>query len=268
MKKVLLLVLTLSLAFGIATLLNASQNEPGVENTPHDVRVFTGENNLEPCAMCHTPHSGTGDYPIWNRDQAAQTYVMYASPTFDMKITQASQPQAPSSLCLVCHNGVFSELVNYPGPGSHVNEDYDYQMNAFFWAMLDTDLHDDHPISFTYYPESTGLDADHNNLPDPVRCGTSLAPRRCIPSFDKAFGGLTGFIGYPLYGSQWDQFECATCHSVHDTVQYETGVKTLVGGKSVGTQVFFLRRDNTQSNMCGDCHKNRYGATKGSTWLP
>ncbi len=266
MKKVLLFALALSLVLFTGSIVKASQFEPGVEDTPHDVRVFTGENDLEPCAMCHTPHSGTGQYPIWNRDQAEQTYVMYASPTFDMRVAQAAQPQAPSSLCLVCHNGVFSELVNYPGPGSPVNEDYDYQMNAFFWAMLDTALHDDHPISFTYIPS---LDADYNNFPIATSCGFSTAPRKCIPSFDLPVGGGTGFIGYPLYGSQMDQFECATCHSVHDTVEYtDGGVKTLVGGKSVGTQVFFLRRDNTKSMLCGDCHKNRYGATKGATWMP
>ena len=266
MKKVLVLALALSLALGIATVLMASQNEPGVENTPHDVRVFTGNNDLEPCAMCHTPHSGTGDYPIWNRDQGAQTYIMYASPTFDMRMGAAAQPQAPSSLCLVCHNGVYSQLVNYPGPGSHVNEDYDYQMNAYFWAMLDVDLHNDHPISFTYNP---ALDADYDGFPNWGPCGLSIAPRNCIPGYGITVGNSTGFIGYPLYGTQMDQFECATCHSVHDTVNYtDGGVKQLAGGKSVGTQVFFLRRDNSQSMLCGDCHRNRYGISKGSSWAP
>ena len=112
---------------------------------------MTGESGLEPCAMCHTPHSGTGQYPLWNRDQGPQTYTMYNSPSFDMNDFNTG-PQDPSSLCLVCHNGVFSSLVNYPGPGSHTNENYDYQMNPTFWAMLDTDLTNEHPISFTYDP--------------------------------------------------------------------------------------------------------------------
>lgn len=264
MKKVLVLALALSLVLGVATVLMASMTGPGIEDTPHDVRVITGDNNLEICAMCHTPHSGTGDYPLWNRDQAPQTYIMYASPTFDMAAVGSAQPQSPSSLCLVCHNGVFSELVNYPGPHSHVNEDYDFEMNAYFWAMLDTDLHNDHPISFTY---DEVLDVDRNGVggfPRKQPCPTSpLGNRMCIPAADAGPGGGTGFIGYPLYGTQHDQFECATCHSVHDTVKYSS--KSLVGGKSVGTQVFFLRRDNSQSLMCGDCHVNRYGPTKGSS---
>ena len=48
---------------------------------------------------------------------------------------------------------------------------------------------------------------------------------------------------------------CATCHAVHDTVAYPG--KQMVGGKSVGTQVLFLRRDNAESAMCADCHVNR-----------
>ena len=125
--------------------------------------VMTGETGLEPCAMCHSPHSGTGDYPLWNRDQGPQTYTMYNSPSYDMN-DFTTGPQAPSSLCLVCHNGVFSSLVNYPGPGSHTNENYDYQMNPTFWAMLDLDLSNEHPISFTYDPAADNSQ-DNNGFP-------------------------------------------------------------------------------------------------------
>jgi hypothetical protein len=249
MKKILLAVITITLVFGLATVLMARESgQPGVLGTPHDVQVITGEAGLEPCAMCHSPHSGSGDYPAWNRDQAAQTYTMYASPTFDMASVQSAQPNSPSSLCLVCHNGVFSSLVNYPGPGSHQNENYDYEMNPTFWAMLGTNLTDDHPISFEYDP-ALDNDQDDNGFPNEVPCPT--APWRLwIP-------GGEGALTYPLYGTgaQANMFECATCHSVHDTVNYPG--KTMVGGKSVGTQVFFLRTDNTSSALCADCHVNR-----------
>jgi hypothetical protein len=185
--------------------------------------------------------------------------------SFDM--TQAGQPQQPSAQCLVCHNGIFSSLVNYPGPGSRQEPGYDFIMNATFWAMLDIDLRDDHPISFTYAP---GLDADYDFFPTSQACQTPLGPsatRRCLPSSGGAgVGAGTGFIGYPLYGAAWDQFECATCHSVHDTVSYAT--KQFVNGLSFGTQVFFLRRDNSNSDMCGDCHRNRWGAGHGAAFQP
>lgn len=248
MKKALLLLVALTLVLGVATL-GARETGPGIMGTPHDVQVMTGEAGLEPCAMCHSPHSGTGDYPLWNRDQGPQTYTMYNSPSYDMNDMNTG-PQAPSSLCLVCHNGVFSSLVNYPGPGSHSNENYDYEMNPMFWAMLDTDLSNEHPISFTYDP-SDDNSQDNNGFPAAVPCGD--APWR------QWINAATA--NYPLYGpgttlSPTTQFECATCHAVHDTVAY-TG-KQMVGGKSVGSQVFFLRADNTASAMCADCHVNRY----------
>jgi hypothetical protein len=249
MKKTFLLLVALALILGVATFLWARENGmPGISGTPHDVRVITGEEGLEPCVMCHTPHSGTGQYPLWNRDQGPQTYQMYGSASFDMNDFNAG-PQEPSSLCLVCHNGVFSSLVNYPGPGSHQNENYDYQMNPTFWAMLDTDLTNDHPLSFTYNPAKDS-NQDNNGFPAQQPCPT--APWR---------NWIYGTAGnYPLYGTgttaaPTTQFECATCHSVHDTISYPG--KQMVGGKSVGTQVFFLRASNYNSGMCADCHRNR-----------
>jgi hypothetical protein len=248
MKKALLLIVVLTLVLGVATLWAREGGAPGIQGTPHDVQIITGEAGLEPCAMCHSPHSGTGDYPLWNRDQGPQTYTMYNSPSFDMNDFNTG-PQTPSSLCLVCHNGVFSSLVNYPGPGSHSNENYDYQMNPTFWAMLDTDLSNDHPISFTYAP-SKDSSQDNNGFPAATPC--TDAPWR---------NWIVGSVGtYPLYGSgttaaPTTQFECATCHAVHDTVAYPG--KQMVGGKSVGSQVFFLRADNSGSAMCADCHRNR-----------
>ena len=247
MKKALLLIVALTLVLGVATLWARENGAPGLQDTPHDVQVITGEAGLEPCAMCHTPHSGTGQFPLWNRDQAATTYTMYqASRSFDMVASLATTPGEPSSLCLVCHNGVFSTLVNYPGPGSHGNENYDYQMNPTFWAMLDTDLSNEHPISFAYNP-SLDTNQDNNGFPAATTCSTNQN-RMWIQT-----GGMT----FPLYGTGGnnDRFECATCHSVHDTVAYPG--KQMVGGKSVGTQVFFLRADNSGSKMCAACHVNR-----------
>jgi hypothetical protein len=253
MKKSLLLLLSLALILGVGTVVMAGVDHPGVANTPHDVRIITGQDGLEPCAMCHTPHSGTGDYPLWNRDQGPQTYQMYSSSSFDMGPTQTG-PEAPSSLCLVCHNGVFSSLVNYPGPGSPANEAYDYEMNPTFWAMLGTDLTNDHPISFTYNPSADSTQ-DGNGFPDVNTCTTGINNRLWIGSISQ---GEPDGNWYPLYtNSNGDttQMECATCHAVHDTVQYNG--KQLVGGKSVGTQVFFLRNSNAGSQLCGDCHVNR-----------
>jgi len=240
MKKVLIVACVFALVLGITGLVFGAEVHPGIKDTPHDVYNMTGDSTLEPCAMCHTPHSGSGDYPLWNRAVPGVVYDMYSSPSYDMN--EGKQPGSPSSLCLACHNGVYSSLVNYPGPGSIDNANYDYEMNPGLWAMLGTDLTNDHPVSFSYMPS---MDQDVNNFPAAVTDDTG---RQWIP--DVVAGNR-----YPLYGDG-KQFECATCHAVHDTVQYNG--KRFTGGKSVGTQVFFLRQDNSGSKMCADCHLGKY----------
>ncbi|MEW6003410.1 MAG: hypothetical protein AB1638_12305 [Nitrospirota bacterium] len=226
MKKVVLLILALSLAAGVATV------GATVIGSPHDLAP-------EPCAMCHTPHSGTGDYPLWNRVQPPQTYILYNSVSFDMSPT--TQPRSPSSLCLVCHNGIASELVNYPGPCSNPDPAYDIEVAGC--ADLGTDLTNEHPISFNF---NAGYDVDLNNFPAAVDAALNPSKTRyAIP------GSISG-TNYWLYGGNattgdyW--FECATCHSVHDLAVYP--------GKGE-YQVYFLRSDNTGSQMCLDCHTAR-----------
>jgi hypothetical protein len=235
MKKISIIAIALMLTMGFTV-----YGWAAIEGTPHDVNVMVsgGGSDLERCAMCHTPHSGTGDYPLWNREQATQVYTMYESPTYDMGTGALN---GPSTLCMVCHNGVASQLVNYPGPGSAVNTDYDFDdtyLNAP-WSNLGTGMKDDHPISFTYNP--TG-DYDDNGFPI-VATGTS--GRKFVD------GSLAN---YPLYGgtaaTPGSEFECSSCHAVHHTPQ-DSYDPALTG------EVFFLRISNVGSQMCTDCHTNR-----------
>ncbi|NWF75148.1 MAG: hypothetical protein HXY53_01005 [Nitrospirae bacterium] len=230
MKKYLLLILIVVFAIGMSTFVSAT-----VFNTPHELAP-------EPCAMCHTPHSGTGQYPLWNRLQVAPTYETYDSVSFDMGPT--FQPRPPSSLCLVCHNGLASSLVNYPGPCSVTDGAYDLQISGC--ADLDTWLMDDHPISFNY-DDTLDTATDGNGFPPATDVSVGTRVRYAI------VGGLSG-TNYFLYAAsgasaptdRW--FECATCHSVHDLATYD--------GKG-DYQVYFLRNDNTRSTMCKDCHTLR-----------
>jgi len=218
----------------LGLLVSGSYVFASVIGTPHDLAP-------EPCAMCHTPHNASGQYPLWNREQATSgSYTMYGSinsPSFDMGVGAASTPGNPSNLCLVCHNGQFSSLVNYPGP-CNVNPDPAYDLEVAGCANLELDLTNDHPISFTYNP---ALDAssDNNGFPNITNV---TATRNAI------VGAISGTYYY-LYGSSPNnQFECATCHSVHDVATYD--------GKG-STTVYFLRHDNAGSTLCRDCHFNR-----------
>jgi len=232
MKKFLLPILSVVLVIGMASIVWAT-----VIGTPHDIAP-------EPCAMCHTPHHSTGDYPLWNRYQEdVAAYTPYDSISFDMGGSINNPPRSPSNLCLTCHNGLFSELVNYPGPCSVSDPAYDLQVLGC--AEIGEDLMNDHPVSFDYDP-SLDTATDNNGFPDVVTVNLGTRVRYAIP-------GLGG-TNYFLYAEsaatagidRW--FECATCHSVHDLATYP--------GKG-DTQVYFLRADNTDSQMCRDCHVNR-----------
>lgn len=159
---------------------------------------------------------------------------MYTSISFDMG--NASQPEAPSALCLVCHNGIASELVNYPGPCSNPDSAYDFQIAGC--ADLGKDLSDDHPLSFKYNKES---DQDNNEFPVINTVNGRI-------HLDSAQDSTVRYFLYKHADGFNNYFECATCHSVHDLADYP--------GKGE-YQVYFLRADNTGSAMCLDCHTKR-----------
>ena len=228
MKKYLFPILSVILVVGMATIVWAT-----VMGTYHEIAS-------EPCAVCHTPHSGSGDYPLWNRTQAPQTWTVYDSISFDMGPAN-NPPRSPSSLCLVCHNGVFSSLVNYPGPCSVTDAQYDVEIAGC--TDLGTDLMDDHPVSFDYYPN---YDVDGNNFPPAINISLSPTRTRYVIPGTTADYFLYAESAATASANGW--FECATCHSVHDLATYP--------GKG-DYQVYFLRADNTSSQMCRDCHTLR-----------
>jgi len=253
MKKLSLIIVVSLVAIGVATAVWAV-----IEGTPHDVAVMRNlgaGSELERCAMCHTPHqstAATGRVPLWNRSQdSPTTYAMYNLPPFDMGKAEG-YPDINSNNyatfnCLVCHNGVASQLVNYPGPASVTNAYYNFDNSLLdTWSNLGDVMKNDHPVGFTYDPSK---DTEDNGFKPATDWGTQGK---------KAIQGSRGT--YPLYtkvGSStvYDRFECATCHSVHDTIAYDG--KLMVGGQSKGTQVYFLRADNSGSGMCNDCHIRR-----------
>jgi hypothetical protein len=229
LKQPFLSLLALVLLVGVATVVHAT-----VTGTPQDLAP-------DPCAMCHTPHSGTGDYPLWNRTQDPQTYTPYQSWSFDMGPVDTSNNlkwhlRTPSALCLVCHNGIASELVNFPGPCSISDTAYDIEVAGV--ADLGTDLRNDHPISFNY---NAAADLDNNNFPFP-----SAHTRPAGTTRYSIVGAISG-TDYWLYNGDGvgKSFECSTCHSVHNLANYP-------GQGSY--QVYFLRSDNTGAQMCLDCH--------------
>lgn len=259
MKKSFLLILLIFAVFTLS-LTNKSfsgTEDPGVSQTRHDLSMAGGGmwtyDTTEVCVFCHTPHVGQGTvYPLWNRDLSPATFSMYTSPTFNMTPNAIG---SPSTLCMSCHDGnmAMNVVVNSPGrgtTGSIPDGGVDTELSDIYYpgspfGILPNisgnyplgnpnNLADDHPISFTYNPND---DQQGNNFPD-------------IGGDGKITGAATT-TKYPLYSNSngSNQFECSTCHDVHDTAIYVT--------KDV-SEVFFLRTSNAESRMCRDCHVAKY----------
>ncbi|NOY78759.1 MAG: cytochrome c3 family protein [Calditrichaeota bacterium] len=232
MKKFFVLFGALILAFAF-TWQGTSYAQFGnkVADTPHNLRKAT-KNGMGLtdwggiCVYCHTPHNNNTaiEAPLWNRSAPAGPYTMYSSPSIDMTI--ASSPQGVSLACLSCHDNTIGldQVINVPvasndspsgttinscSQNCHTRSNHVAGLN-FEGTNIGTDLRNDHPISITYDPSVD-------------------------PKFNPASNGKVGNL--PLYGSNHDQVECATCHNPHDE-----------------TNRPFLRVSNSNSALCLTCH--------------
>lgn len=246
MKKLTLILLGLILTGTSALALT------GIANTPHNFTdtqedftlwsVYSATNEDELCVFCHTPHGGSLDGPLWNRDvsaiDGAGYYTHYSSETLSTSLSgQAGRAvNGPSLTCLSCHDGsigVGDNLLNNGGvipdnDGATIGNLYNADLNldipgpkigtsiaALQGADSTTDLSDDHPISFSY----NGVQAEKSS-------GFQIDTY------------VTG-QGLTLYGGN---VECSTCHDPH--VDYITDT----------TLDPFLRISNAGSAMCLACH--------------
>ena len=182
-----------SLIFGIALILvaPAAWAAQDVVNTRHNLstlppvgvtRTFASSTIDQVCVFCHTPHNALPAAQLWNHlPTAAASYTPYSSSTL---AASPGQPTGESRLCLACHDGTVAL-------GALQNPPAGNDLAATFLAsgdrgFLDTDLSDDHPISFPYDAALLGLNPE---LADPAG------------------------IGLPLEG---DQLQCTTCHDPHE----------------------------------------------------
>ncbi len=233
--RYLIILIALTLVFSAALV------DAAVVNSPHDIAYAVSGRYI--CVNCHTPHqSGQGSTSdlLWNRNRTAPSVsAYYNSATFDMGPANSGNLGPQTTLCLYCHDGAASTLVNYPGPGSTQNTDYDLAVNDISgWANIGTDLSDDHPVAFVY---NASADLDDNGFPAAV---------------NNAIPGDGTSTQYRLYAN--DTFQCATCHSVHDTATYtKAGWNGLGNARTSSGEVYFLRTSNASSQMCNDCHVNR-----------
>lgn len=183
-----------------------------ITGSAHDFSTAGWNTTNEICAPCHTPHNANttlADAPLWNHDVTTQTFVLYASPTFEGSST-IGQPSGPSKLCLSCHDGTIA-LDNFGGFSGG---------NTFIASPFNvgTDLSNDHPVSFTY---DTSLATNDGGLFDPATHSS----------------GLGGTIANDLLYQ--GKMECSSCHDVHD----EAGVTSLLVKSNAGSALCLTCHD-------------------------
>ena len=153
--------------FTLAVILFAAQTGDimgeGIFDTVHNLSVSGAGDNYKAseetrvCIFCHTPHHASTVTPLWSHELGGNIYDLYQSTT--MK-AQPGQPTGASRLCLSCHDGTVAlgKLHGAPEPIAGL------ETTLLGSPNLQTDLSDDHPISFSY---TASLAIENGELHDP-----------------------------------------------------------------------------------------------------
>ena len=170
----------------------------------------------EVCVYCHTPHSGSASIPLWNRANTGATYTMYTSTnSATMDMTVGSAPGPVSLACASCHDGTVGLDVITNKPNASSATPVSPA------ALMGT------VFTSTQAVLGTELRDDHPIAVtyDPLKDAAFVAKATVVTN------GLT------FYGSAKDQVECGSCHNPHSN-----------------SNAPFLRKANTNSNLCLTCH--------------
>ncbi len=178
--------------------------------------------------MCHAPHGGNTQGPLWNRAANNTTYTLYASSTMN---AAPDQPGPISKLCLSCHDGTVGVL-NYGGAtgGMTLAEAYSCTNPLGCSSVLGTNLSNDHPIGITY---NAALVTADGGLADPatksVTIGSTVSKTGTIASMMLVGGKV----------------ECNSCHDVHNRYTVANGGATAKG---------LVKVSMAGSSLCLQCH--------------
>lgn len=192
-----------------------------ITGSVHDLNVYApiALPDARICVACHTPHNAnTAVAPLWNHEASGGGHSPYDSGTIDA--LDLGIPTGISLMCLSCHDG--SAALDSFGGGTRTDTTPG-TTTLTGTALLDIDLSNDHPISFTYNTALSGVDVE---LHDPSATLSGVG---------------VGFIDADmLFGLGNDQMECSSCHDVHD-------------GPSVVDDPLLIK-SNIGSGLCFTCH--------------
>jgi len=221
----------------------------GIENTLHDLtaRGRGREHRIsDACAFCHIPHNANPTRALWNRDLSAISYELYQSPTLEATVLQ---PTGASRMCLSCHDGTIAlEDIRVNRRGMQVTLGRLKGKNS-----LETDLSDDHPISFTYdttLANRQGELADPKMLPPWIKLefGTEL---QCTSCHDPHEDRNAKFL---VRGNRFSEL-CVSCHQIRgwpSSIHARSLEATAANGQSSAAD---SKSRTIAENGCANCHR-------------
>lgn len=253
----------------------------GLTNSQRPTWRAFGSGNNQVCIFCHTPHSATKNYPLWNRVQnTGITYNLYTSSS---KLSSAAKtatltPNNESVLCLSCHDGktamnvlhTANRDINQVGsttvPGSVV-------IQLLGYAETDTAMGDLPSFPGSTYGANLGATRDSTGAIVNAKAGSNLSDDHPIGfSYAAAQGARSGLVplasvpsSIRFFGPNKDRIECSSCHDPHvyyGSIRNGSGrqlLSTLTGGAVTASpaqiaRTPFLVMDNSGSALCLSCH--------------
>jgi len=207
----------LGLLLLVVVLFSSSVSAQVIANTKHGFQNASWNAGGQICQPCHTPHAAKlSSNALWNHQASPNNYSTWES----------EEVGEVSKNCLDCHDGQIA-LAAFGGTtdasipnGSHMNG------GTVGLSNLGVDLTNDHPINFAWNTTTT------------VSGQTVNKPNVFEKNGTKYVGGTSGDLRLTKHADNDYRVDCTTCHTPH-------------GKAGVG---FLLRKANTASVLCQDCH--------------
>jgi hypothetical protein len=223
MKKLHLLLIGVALA--LPTVAQAT-----IIGSPHDFSTNSWNTRRGVCSPCHTAHHTDPAQliPLWAHKTTEATFVPYNSPTMQAS-DRGSQPSGASKACLSCHDGTVA--INQSFSGAFIGGASAGMVHEA--ALIGTDLHTTHPISFTYNDALAAAD------------GFLYPPTSTLLQWTPGTGLAGKTIDQALLTN--GKMECSSCHDVHKQIGSSATSRIMV--KISGNDA-----NGRGSLICRTCH--------------
>ncbi len=208
------------------------------------------------CIFCHSPHSKTGESPLWNHQMSTASYTPYNSSTLKATV---GQPTGASKLCLSCHDGTVAlgMVANRSTPIPMLSGASTIPTGR---TRIGTDLSAHHPVSFTYdvaLATAQGELRDPTTLNQEVRLDRSgqLQCTACHDPHNNQFGSF-------LVKDNTASALCLDCHTPNLWSASAHATSTATWNGNGPNPWPHTGATTVAANACENCHRPHAAETK------